>query len=298
MLRPVSALALALTLSACGALAGARQASEDRAFANAYRATFRESELCASSFKYDWWCPVAQYPGGGLTLPTETTSYLGISAFVGKDQAAHDAFLEQTSLSVLHLGPKGGAVAIMESEDGAEREVWVRAYLSAIRALKGRTERVLLDDELARSVETDREARALNPLVLTTLEGRWTGTFPARIWESEGEPWGEAYVVLEEGANGVLISVFPRVAQVVLPMGEGDHFEEHEVKIARGALGRRLEGASRITRTRSQTPAARNLVQAQGKHSPAPHGATKASGGGKKGGTAGKGGKSGGAKKR
>lgn len=287
MLRPVSALALALTLSACGALAGARQASEDRAFANAYRATFRESELCASSFKYDWWCPVAQYPGGGLTLPTETTSYLGISAFVGKDQKAGDALLEQSSLSVLHLGPKGGAVVVLEADD-ADREPWIRAYLSAIRALKGRTKRVLLDEGLARSVETDRAARALNPLVLTTLEGRWTGTFPGRVWESEGEVWGEAYVVLEEGSNGVLISVFPRVAQVELPMGEGDHFEEDEMKVARGALGRRMEGASRITRTRAQTPAARNLVQAQGKHSPAPHGATKASGGGKKGGKAGK----------
>ena len=253
-MRRIALFAALLVATACTS-PFQRGGADDKSFAAAYHAVFRSDELCAASYKYDWWCPAATYPGAGFQLPTSDTTLLGVSAFIGKDQRASDALFQQSSLSMLHLGPQGAALAYINPDDGdaSELDAAIHAYIGVARVLTGQAREIVVSEDLESLLDADRRARARHALRLDDAQGRWDGALPARVWESDGR-WGKALVVLESGNDGVYISVFPRVPRRVTATQDTAGDADELGAASQAMRGRIRASAATMARLRTRQP--------------------------------------------
>lgn len=252
-MRRLALFAVLVAASACLPQSGGA-GSSDKSFAKAYHGVFRASELCAASYKYDWWCPAATWPGSGFQMPAADTTLLGVSAFIGNNQVATDALFQQSSLSMLHLGPQGAALAFIHPDDGdqAQWDAAKRAYIGVARALRGQARMIVVDEDLEALVDADSRARQRHALRLDDAQGRWDGAFPARIWESDGS-WGSALVVLETASDGIYVSLFPRVPRRLASPQDSASGDADEISAASQAMrGRIHASAASIARMRSR----------------------------------------------
>ena len=186
--------------------------------ADKYLERFPAREMCADSFPYRWWCPLASGSVARLSLPTQPTSYMGLSAWVADGDRVAEALARQVGLSVLHIDQAGASLVNLKADDAEERGEMIRAYVSVARALQGRGDEILVTEELHDYVDGQRAA---TPRYNLTSDGRialWTGQLDSYIWEAKDGGWGRALVVVEDEKGGMYVSIFPMVGLTDAPM--------------------------------------------------------------------------------
>lgn len=209
-----------LWTSACVPIpvASKEETRADGSIAARFFARFPARELCADSFPYPWWCPLGVAATVALVPPAQPTSYLGVTAWVADGDRVQDALARQTALAVLHMASDSASLIVLKSDDAEERRELVRAYVSVARALNGRGDEVVVTEELAEYVRGQREATPRYPLRVQENVGAWQGALETYVWEAQDGGWGRVLVVVEEGAGGMYVSLFPMVGQTVKAM--------------------------------------------------------------------------------
>jgi hypothetical protein len=163
------------------------------------------------------WCPAAAAGHGPFTPPETTAIRLGLTLAVRPGEDPRDAVLERTSLSVLFIGTGGAKVLDVTPSNDQEAVDLVGVVMSIAATLKGVPDSsVLVKSDLKGWLSTKTDD--LHPLTLDADGGTFEGLFRSAIIQRiEGEPWGAAWVVFENGPDGAFISVFPDSELAVLP---------------------------------------------------------------------------------
>ena len=183
-----------------------------------YKARFPTREMCAGSFPYRWWCPMAVHPTPHLTLPSQPTSYLGLSAWVADGDRVQEALSRQVGLSVLHVDQAGAALVALKSDDAEERAEMIRAYVSVARALQGHGDEILVTEEMHAYIDGQRQATPRYTITANDVVGLWTGQLDTYIWEAQDGGWGRVLVVVEDATGGMFVSLFPMTGLTDAPM--------------------------------------------------------------------------------
>ena len=165
-------------------------------------------------------CPAASLPGHPVEPSALRGAWMGLTVAMRNSHTVEANALETAAVSVLRAGEDGVSLVSLRPSDDEEVAELTSLASNLSLVLKARTDRVYISAGLS---EYLRNAPLESSELRSDAHGLgFVASHPARIYKVAGRPPGPdaegkgghpaAWVVVEQGAGGAFLSVFPDVS--------------------------------------------------------------------------------------
>jgi hypothetical protein len=196
------------------ALAGAGGEVGDATVASVAR-RFAAELKCgpASKDPHRGWCPVGGLDKAGFSAPAQAQVLLGLTVELADGAKVPASLLEHVRLGVLSVGPSSARITDLRPSNKDEEKELAGVIFELGKALKGQDKAAVIPVSKGLAGYLQGEGRKPGRPLRTGAGGaHFTGQIPARLYRLTGQPYGDAYVVVEQAPNGIFVSIYPALA--------------------------------------------------------------------------------------
>ncbi len=185
----------------------------EQAVADAVK-SFSAEIQCGPNSQDVWrlWCPVTLLGKTAFSAPSAPTTLVGISMSLHQNAKVIPALQQTTDLAVLTLSSGSAKVTDLRPSNEQEKQELIQVLMSLSTSLKGMSKKdpIPVTSGLADFLKGEN-SKSGNSYKVDKNSAVYSAKLPTRIYKVPNPVYGDAYVAVEQAADGLAISIFPTV---------------------------------------------------------------------------------------
>ncbi len=162
------------------------------------------------------WCPITLLGKTAFSAPATPTTLVGISMSLHQNAKVIPALQQTTDLAVLTLSSNSAKVTDLRPSNEQEKQDLIQVMMALSNSLKGMTKKdpIPVTSGLADFLKGEK-SKPGNSYKVEKNSAVYSAKLPTRLYKVTSPVYGDAYVAVEQAADGLAISIFPTVGYKV-----------------------------------------------------------------------------------